>query len=268
MLPILVFSACAYSPKRFPLCDVAFRGERGWAFGGAVYSSWDGGETWMLEDQRFLLDPDEMPHGTCSRRVAMIDDVTGFHTLPIRDYADGYLKKTEDGCRSWVTVNDSRLLAEFFFRDAKFGLAYPGLKTVDGGLSWREVPEAPFFGDVCFFTDGSIFVVAGRTLWKSEDQGESWSAELTLPKENWPHLLRIQEHGGQLWISGTESFFASYDPETRQLDQVNVPASTSEILDFAFAKESVVLVKPASLLVRLAPSAPWKEIPQPDSVLG
>lgn len=141
--------------------------------GGRILRTNDGGTNWILqhENSEFNL------YG-----VAFIDNSNGFAVG-----TSGKILHTKDAGNNWesIIVGDSYTdLYSVSFFDLNNGLAVgdevdsiPILKTTDGGLTWKKIPNSitESLYDVQFVSSSIAYTVGNRgIIYKSNDGGLNW----------------------------------------------------------------------------------------------
>lgn len=176
------------------LHDVFFLNEnKGWISGsnGEFIRTEDGGRTW-LRDRKFTEDTIQEIH--------FFDENNGWLLCQRDAYtlgsdAPSYLLTTNDGGKSWNTVNftgeDRKRITKIFFTQNKFGLAIGESGTVfavsDDRSTWKKVPSpAKYLLNDGIFTDSfrGTIVGGGGTILFTEDAGATWKPSFISGNEN------------------------------------------------------------------------------------
>ncbi len=136
---------------------------------------------------------------------------------------DGLVLRTNDGGRSWVTqaVGTGGSINDLYFRDKDNGYLLTAdriLRTVDGGVTWREVRRLPaaefggaepelysvrFAGKKKGWAVGSISrseVVVDSLVLYTDDGGETWRRQIVPTRDELIHLDFDGDKRG--WIVG------------------------------------------------------------------
>ncbi len=112
---------------------------------------------------------------------------------------DGYILKTDDSGLNWslIYTQTKNRIDQVSFRDSLVGFAsfkgppqesstanYYNAKTIDGGLTWQEIPElsAPNYGgaDIQFFPNGFGYMAGNNgEIHLTTDGGETWTTVQT-----------------------------------------------------------------------------------------
>ncbi len=176
----------------YPLMDVQFIGQNGWAVGpmGTVIRTEDGGRHW---------NPVEIPTDADLYRVDFVNPQEGWAAggrLRIAETNEsmrhdrrggyGYVFHTVDGGKTWDCQygERGRLLLGLDFVNNRVGYAAGErgllLKTADGGKTWTLLPTTGSMNwlyGVCFRDEEDGFAVGlNETVIKTTDGGKSWSS--------------------------------------------------------------------------------------------
>lgn len=176
----------------YPLMDICFIGEFGWAVGamGTILRTEDGGETWAGV---------EIPTDYDFYRVDFVDRLRGWavggririaetNEAMRHDRRGGFgtVWATEDGGKTWHCQygERGRLLfgLDFLNRETGYACGERGilLKTEDGGRHWRELKTTGTMNwlyGISFIDPENGFAVGMReTVLRTSDGGVSWTA--------------------------------------------------------------------------------------------
>lgn len=175
----------------YPLMDVQFIGDKGWAVGamGTVMRTEDGGETWeqvflQSDDDLYRVDFVDEQHGwAAGGRIRIAETNESMRHDKRGGYASIY--STEDGGKTWVCQygERGRLLFGLDFIDKNIGYACGErgflLKTEDGGAHWDELKTTGtlhWLYGLSFRDKNTGFAVGLReTVLKTADGGKSWT---------------------------------------------------------------------------------------------
>lgn len=186
------------------------------AANGAIYRTYDGGDTWSLKNTGitgsinsiFFIDEnngwacgypssvyrtadagESWTEGNCSSLLLNFKSI--FFTSLLTGYVvgqEGYLYKTTDGGLNWSAYNSqtTESLTSVFFTNANNGYAVGEfgtiVRTTDGGENWTLCQNVPYgmFSDVWFADEYTGYAVSeGGGIIKTTDGGSTWS-ELTI----------------------------------------------------------------------------------------
>jgi photosystem II stability/assembly factor-like uncharacterized protein len=176
------------------LHDVFFLNEnKGWIAGsnGEFIHTDDGGRTW-IRDKKFTEDT--------IQEIYFFDENNGWllcerDTFTLGSDAPSYLLVTDDGGKSWKTVNftgdQRKRITKIFFTQNNFGLAIGESGTVfsvsDDKSTWKKVPSpAQYLLNDGIFIDNfrGAIVGGGGTILFTEDAGVTWKPSIISGNEN------------------------------------------------------------------------------------
>lgn len=130
------------------------------------------------------------------------------------------LKSTDKG-NTWnplTTELDGGLFQSVYFLNDSIGFITGAtygkiLKTVNGGSSWATVmvPTTNDFYDIKFINDSIGLVVGYREIWKTTDQGETWSSQYANQSLNFPVFTSIE------FLNADTIFIAGVDASTGRI---------------------------------------------------
>ena len=174
----------------FPLMDVTFIGNKGWAVGsmGTILRTMDGGKSW--ERIQVATDADlyrvkfvnENEGWAAGGRIRMSETNKGMRHDQRGGY--GYIFHTKDGGKTWTCQfgERGRHLFALDFIDANIGYASGErgflVKTTDGGANWNILPTTGTLNWLygMTFTDKNTGFAVGlnETVIKTTDGGKTW----------------------------------------------------------------------------------------------
>jgi photosystem II stability/assembly factor-like uncharacterized protein len=168
-----------------------FNQNQGVASGGSYYAgdqivikTSDGGQTWQ---QIFPMFQPSMP-------LAFVDSQHGYGIRRI--FASPVLLETEDGGKTWTNA-------------AVMPAKVSRLQWIDGITAWAGVPDGP--------------AVDGMVLWRSEDQGQSWTSVAVPAGFNLKNYYFLNSSTGLIW-DRFDALSATLDGgQTWQPVQVDMP---------------------------------------------
>lgn len=161
---------------------------------GEVYSTNDGGETWVIQ----TVSAKESDFTD----VFFSDEKTGWLIGYIGGQPGNLLYRTNDGGKTWrlvpIAVNQGHLESVYFLNDKEGWLsgavesddakAEAGrailVRTVDGGKTWERVfakDDEPFFSRVMFVDEQHGWLFGRDNVYQTQDGGQSWHTVLKLP---------------------------------------------------------------------------------------
>jgi len=189
----------------YPLMDVQFIGEKGWAVGpmGTILRTVDGGESW----KRIEIDTDADLY-----RVDFVNQQEGWaaggrlrlaesNEVMRHDKRGGYayLYHTTDGGKTWECQFAERgrhlFGLDFVNEDTGYACGERGffMKTEDGGNHWKVLPTTGTMNwlyGMTFIDENMGFAVGLReTVIKTQDGGKSWS-KIDAPADRKPYGFR------------------------------------------------------------------------------
>jgi len=162
--------------------DVYFSDKQhGWIAGeaGVILHTKDEGENWIQQDS-----------GTDIKltSVHFTDNYNGWVTGSSIDCSDGVILHTSDGGNTWESKDapSGYHINDVFFTDIDNGFiimykhVYNGasdgrvLYTHDGGGTWSEYEIGDYYLSSIFFIDSSTGWIVGRSIFKTENGGDTW----------------------------------------------------------------------------------------------
>jgi len=187
--------------------------------GGLLWLSVDGGLNWTEKEGSGAgqLDLDDALYGTmdvealyCDRSVVLVSAENGC----IYYSHDGGTTwvTSHDGGTTWVTPSDCSQMAVAFAGYLKnIFAAGAGLwKSIDDGVSWTQLIAGTFL-DVYFTVDGTGVAITATDTYYSTDSGASW---VTLTASGLTAQTDVQLVNGMIWVSGGDGMAYTRDQGT------------------------------------------------------
>lgn len=163
------------------------------ATSGEVYSSSDGGKTWLVQTIS--------GKNSDFRDIFFINEKTGWLVGYASGQFNNLLYRTDDGGKTWSHIQtniDRTYLTSLYFLDEKEGWASAEawsngnesdtgkavlMRTTDGGKSWESTfmtSDQPFFDRIRFLDQREGWLFARDFVYRTDDSGKSWHAVLKL----------------------------------------------------------------------------------------
>ena len=173
---------------------------------GLLYVSTDGGNNWT--------DKEGVGAGELDLSDALYGtmDVLAIYcdrNVVLVSAENGCIYYSHDGGTTWVTPDDCAQMAVDFAGYMKniFAAGDSLWKSIDDGVSWTEILEGTFV-DVFFTEDGVGLAATATAIYRSTDGGVSWG-ELTA--SGLTAQTVVAEVNGRIWVAGGDGMAYSSD---------------------------------------------------------
>lgn len=171
--PKLTDSVSSAKPKQQASALYFLDRNIGWALSeDALYSTRDGGETWLVLNKHDLRD---------GRKVIYVNEREGWAILDewATNRRSNSVLRTQDGGRSWSEVFEAPTpIFTVDFINQAIGYATPRWqpikRTTDGGRSWEEMNGIEGLNYVFFMNEKDGWGY-GSAIWRTKDGGDTWT---------------------------------------------------------------------------------------------
>jgi photosystem II stability/assembly factor-like uncharacterized protein len=178
----------------------------GWAVGGLVLKTTNGGETWIDITDQFPV-----YYSFSSIPAEDVFFVNEQHGWIVKD--GGEIFHTTDGGQSWQqqSVGKNKWLTSVYFKDEQHGFITGNwgtiLETTDGGEHWfgKFDENYDWFNSITFVNDTLGFVVGRHqdnnngAILQTADGGHTWTY---LEDITSTHLFSVSSQGDRCWAAG------------------------------------------------------------------
>ncbi|MDQ1266521.1 MAG: hypothetical protein QG635_1673 [Bacteroidota bacterium] len=230
------WTAIANFPCKNPRTVKFFNAMNGWVTGDYVYSTNDGGATWI---QRYKMDSSSG------------NDAGSFSCFTDELHAWVFGKKalrTNDGGATWEEVTIGQPPAAYFtgafFLDLNNGWVVSSTKlyrTTDGGNTWTEISigKQVYASKIYFLDAMNGWIVSYSGLFRTTDGGNTWNAVTIQTEKTYSTVYFINSSTGWMTTGGTRDnckIFKTVDGGNNWTEQVNNAPGT--LKDIFFIDES------------------------------